>query len=87
VYIDTPAPGTVITQGTTANFTATVTGGTGPYLYWWDFGGGASPGSDLEDPGAVAYPSAGSHTVILYVKDAAGTVASSYVVLTVTAVQ
>ena len=56
------------TAGIPATFTATVTGGTTPYSYSWDFGDGSA--AITGDPAAHTYTTSGDVTVTLTVIDA-----------------
>ncbi|WP_163133959.1 choice-of-anchor J domain-containing protein [Agarivorans sp. Alg241-V36] len=63
----------VVASGEDANFVATVTNGTAPYSYGWNFGDGNN--SSDESP-AHQYAEAGDYSVVLTVTDAEGTVTS-----------
>jgi|GEM_PF-2369740 len=69
--IDSPQTDQTITKGNSVNFSSTVSGGTGPYIYQWDFGGGATNCTD-EDPGSVIFDNLGTFIVILTVTDQQG---------------
>ena len=56
------------TVGSPVTFTATVTGGTTPYSYSWNFGDSSSPGTT--NPVSHTYTSKGAKTVALTVTDA-----------------
>jgi PKD repeat protein len=67
--------------GQTISFTGSVSGGTSPYTYTWNFGD-SSTGSG--NPVSHVYSSAGVYSVVLTVTDAAGHVASATNSVTVT---
>ncbi len=75
--IDTPVSDDTIATGGYVNFTGTASGGTAPYTYWWTLG------SALEDPGSIPFYSAGTYSIIFYVQDSIGAVASDSVSVTV----
>src|SRR3989449_1214367 len=56
------------TAGRPASFTATVSGGTTPYSYNWNFGDGTAAGTS--NPALHTYSIPGNYTVVLTVKDA-----------------
>src|SRR2546422_1214190 len=56
------------TAGSPASFTATVSGGTTPYSYNWNFGDGTAAGTS--NPALHTYSIPGNYTVVLTVKDA-----------------
>jgi len=58
------------TVGSPVTFTATVTGGTSPYTFSWDFGDGSLSGTG--NPVTHTYDSSGAKTVTLGVTDASG---------------
>ena len=76
VRINSPSGTTTISKGGIVNFQATVTGGTSPYTFLWDFAGGAA-NSTLQNPGSIAFNSSGSYSVTLTVNDAAGNTTTS----------
>jgi hypothetical protein len=80
--ITSPTGTQTIYAGDFVNFQATISGGTTPYTYQWDFGGGAT-NSTLEDPGVIIFNSIGNYTVNLMVTDKNGTKASSSVIINV----
>jgi len=84
--IDTPAGPVSITAGETVVFGGSAVGGTPPLSYEWDFAAAASgiPPSTVEDPGAVAFPKAGTFTVLLTVTDSWGQVDATPAGVTVT---
>lgn len=72
--IDTPADDLLfIHQGDSVNFTGTGVDSDGnlPLSFLWDFGGGATNATD-EDPGPVAFNTAGIFTVTFTVTDSLG---------------
>jgi len=71
---------TTVTVNQTVRFTGSVSGGTPPYIYNWDFGDGTS--SSVASPTHV-YAVDGSFTAIFTVNDAAGDSAESSVTITV----
>lgn len=71
VKIDSPGSETVILEGLSITFAATVSDGNPPLAYEWDFGDLRSP-SHKEDPGKIAFPEAGSYPVQLTVRDSDG---------------
>jgi PKD repeat protein len=68
-FAASPSPATVSDLVT---FTATVTGGTGPYVFSWDFGDGTT---DSGNPAVHTYSSPGEVTAQLTVTDANGATA------------
>ena len=70
--IDTPPGNTRITAGQSVSFTGTGTDPDGNALsFLWDFGGGAA-NRTVEDPGSVAFTTAGTYTVTFTVTDSLG---------------
>ncbi len=55
-------------QPLTVNFTSSVSGGTSPYLYSWDFDGDEEEDSTSDNP-SYTFTEAGTYTVSLYVID------------------
>lgn len=76
--ISPSASPTSLFYGRTFQFTARVTGGTGPYLYTWLFGDGGS--SNAAEP-SHTYGGPGTYTVRVWVNDSGG--AGSHETLTV----
>ena len=70
VVINAPTPASPV-AGAPATFTATVTGGLGPFTYAWTFAGGTPATSALQSP-AVTFNTIGPHVVNLTVTDALG---------------
>ena len=60
---------TSTTSGRTIQFSTTVTGGTSPYRYAWQFGDGSA--SSLSRP-SHTFPSSGTFTVTVWVNDSGG---------------
>ena len=71
--ITSPASDQVINLGQSASFSGTGTDpdSNTPFTYLWNFGGGA-PNSTVQNPGAVAFSSAGTFTVSFTVTDSKG---------------
>lgn len=86
VAAPTPGPLTVtmgaVAQNLTALFTASVTGGTLPYTYFWTFGDNGI--SSLQAP-AHTYAKAGNYSVNVFVTDGQGTKKSAAQTVTVSA--
>ena len=80
--ITSPTTNVTITAGQSVNFQGSATGGTAPYTYQWNFGGGAT-NSSVQNPGNVTFSSAGSYTVTFTVTDANGGTSSASVTITV----
>ncbi|MBL4707778.1 MAG: PKD domain-containing protein [Flavobacteriales bacterium] len=59
------------------NFNSNVTGGSAPYTYSWNFGGGPASGSTAANP-SYNYSTPGSYVATLTVTDVNGTSCSSY---------
>lgn len=68
------------TAGAVIQFSAIVDGGTMPYSFLWNFGGGVL--AQGADP-TYAYPSAGTESVLLTFADAAGFNTTSHLMITV----
>ena len=64
------------------NFASTVSGGTSPYTYNWDFGDGSSPSSNPNP--THSYTSPGTYTAKLTVVDSAANSGSAQATITVT---
>jgi penicillin G amidase len=82
VAILSPATDVTIYVGDAVDFQSSVTDGTAPYSYAWDFGGGAT-NVTVADPGSVTFASAGAYTVTLTVTDDLGSSDSDSVTVTV----
>ncbi len=80
--LNSPSGSVTINEGETVTFQATVSGGTAPYTFQWDFGGGAT-NSDVEDPGSITFSNEGSYNVTLTVTDNNGGSVSASVLVTV----
>ena len=74
--ITSPTTNVTIPLGESDNFQGTVTGGTSPYTYAWNFGGGAT-NSSVQNPGTVTFKTAGTYTVTFQVSDAKGATSSA----------
>ncbi len=81
--IETPLSDLTVTQGGSIDFSGSAIGGSGSYLFWWQFA--ALGGSALEDPGSFTFNVPGVFTVIFYVQDSLGVVALDTITVTVTA--
>ncbi len=79
--IDTPASNETIAAGSSINFKGSVSGGSEPYTYWWQFG--SMGGDPSQDPGNITFSTPGTYLVTFYAKDSLGTVASDTVTITV----
>ncbi len=84
VTIDKPTGPVTITQDTSVNFEGTVSGGTKPYTYSWNFGDG-STNSSQEDPGDKVFSKSGTYTVNFTVSDSKGVSDNAKVTITVNA--
>ena len=67
--ITSPSGNQTITVGQSVNFQGSASGGTAPYTYQWNFGGGAS-NSLVKNPGNVTFNTTGNYTVTFQVTDA-----------------
>lgn len=76
--LTSPSGNVTINEGEAVTFQVTVSGGTAPYTFQWDFGGGAT-NSTVEDPGLITFSSEGSYTVTLTVTDNTGSTRSTSV--------
>ncbi|HHO75696.1 MAG TPA: PKD domain-containing protein, partial [Deltaproteobacteria bacterium] len=82
VKIVSPGADTVIPEGLSIAFSATVSGGNPPLTYEWDFSALRAP-LHKEDPGNITFPDAGSYPVRLTVRDRDGDEHSASVSITV----
>lgn len=82
--IISPASNVSISKGQSVNFLGSVSGGTAPYTYSWNFGGGAA-NSTLQNPSNVTFNTAGAYVVNLTVTDSNGLSSSSRKTVTVVA--
>jgi PKD repeat protein len=69
--------------GKSLNFAASVSGGTTPYKYSWDFGDGGTASTAIA---SHVYAGAGTYQVTLTITDASGSVAKANTTATITAV-
>ena len=82
VNITSPSGDTTISAGQSVDFECSVSNGSSPYTYNWDFGGGASDSTE-QNPGSIVFSTAGTYTVTLTVTDSSGNTAESTVTVTV----
>jgi PKD repeat protein len=82
VSITSPSGAVTISAGQSVNFQSTVSNGTSPYTYLWDFGGGAA-NSTVQDPGTTSFSTAGTYTVTITVTDTSGATTQDSVIVTV----
>jgi PKD repeat protein len=83
VSITSPSGAIEINAGQSVSFKSTVSNGTSPYTYEWDFDGGAT-NSTVQDPGSITFSSTpGIYTVSLTVTDNSGATAQDSVDVTV----
>ena len=82
VDITSPSGDTTISTGQSVDFESSVSNGSSPYTYQWDFGGGATD-STVQNPGSITFSTAGTYTVTLTVTDSSGATAESSVIVTV----
>ncbi|MGD0822652.1 MAG: PKD domain-containing protein [Desulfomonilia bacterium] len=82
VNITSPSGDTTISTGQSVDFESSVSNGSSPYTYNWDFGGGATNSTE-QNPGSIIFSTAGTYTVTLTVTDSTGTTAESSVTVTV----
>jgi hypothetical protein len=83
VTINSPSTGASYTAGSTISFTGTASGGSGGYLYSWDFGGaGSSTGQATRTP-THSYSSSGTPRVTFTVSDSVGNTGSASIDLNI----
>ncbi len=75
--IASPSGNVTIIAGQSVNFQGSVTGGNAPLTYQWTFPGGAPGSSTVEDPGNVAFASAGTYSVTFKATDTDGDVSNT----------
>ncbi len=79
----TSPPGNVsIYEGESVNFQASISEGTSPYTFKWDFGGGAT-NSNNQNPGSVIFNTPGTYDVTFQVTDSRNHTGSSSVTIIV----
>ncbi|MGC9324811.1 MAG: PKD domain-containing protein [Desulfomonilia bacterium] len=81
--ISKPSGNVTIVVGDSITFEGTGTGGNPPFLYAWDFDGGATNESE-EDPGEITFNTVGTYTVTFTVTDFIGNTSTDTVTVTVT---
>ena len=82
IEISSPSVDVTITAGDAVQFSSRVVAGNAPYTYYWNFGTAEIADSNLEAPGSVIYPSAGTYTVTLTVVDKDGDISTDTVTVT-----
>ena len=82
--IDSPSSSVIILPGESISFQGSVTGGTLPFTYLWDFSGGAT-NSTQKDPSGVTFAVEGVYVVTFTVTDNDGNIDSDSVTVTVDA--
>ena len=82
VSITSPSGNTTISPGQSVNFQSSVTNGTSPYTFQWDFGGGATNSTE-QNPGSIIFSTAGTYTVTLTGTDGSGAKTQEMVIVTV----
>lgn len=75
-------PQNEVTEYGRASFSATVTGGTAPFIFEWDFDGASMPVNE-ESPQNIEFKTPGDFKISLTVKDSAGKMAEDEKILTV----
>ncbi len=77
-------PPSVITVAQAVSFQSTVSNGTGPFTYLWNFSGAIPDTSTVQDPSLIIFNTTGPHTVTLTVTDTSnGATAQASVSVTV----
>jgi alpha-tubulin suppressor-like RCC1 family protein len=84
VTIDSPDAPLTLYENESVDFAATASGGTHPYVYEWDFSGGAEK-ADMENSGSVVFSTPGSYKVSLSVTDVTGEQAVDLIMIEVLA--
>ncbi len=67
-FISSPAADVTVKEGESVFFEGNVTDGNAPFTYLWNFSGGSAI-SNIEDPGAVTFHTAGIYTVTFTVTE------------------
>ena len=80
--ITSPSGNVSINKGASVDFQGNASGGTSPYTFKWDFGGGAT-NSSTQNPGNVTFNTPGTYTVTFQVTDSDNHTSSSSVTITV----
>ena len=80
--ITSPSRNVSIIKGASVDFQGNSSGGTSPYTFKWDFGGGAT-NSSTQNPGNVTFNTPGTYTVTFQVTDSGNHTSSSSVTITV----
>jgi len=81
-FVASPNADMQIGEGESVNFQGTVTDGNAPFIYSWNFDGGAANVNE-EDPGNVTFHTQGEYVIIFTVRDEDGDTASDSVTVTV----
>jgi PKD repeat protein len=81
--ISSPSVDITITEGDAVQFEGLVTYGNASFTYAWDFGTADIAASNVEDPGSVVFPTAGTYTVTFTVTDNDGDVSMDTITVTV----
>ena len=80
--ITSPSGNVSINKGASVDFQGNASGGSSPYTYKWDFGGGAT-NSSTQNLGNVTFNTPGTYTVTFQVTDSSNHTSSSSVTITV----
>jgi PKD repeat protein len=83
--ISTPSSNVAITEGESVIFDGAVSSGNAPFTHAWHFGDGGPASMNVEDPGSITFPDAGTFTVTYTVTDNDGDIANASVTVTVRA--